>query len=306
MQNTILSFGILILAGVLTACGGGGGDDSSNDNAGSGGGENPTVELDAGELGTAAASLSSQLIAREGNSNNLAPTFGKQGSETSSLQSQFDDLVGLTLSEITVEDGICGGSITSDYTITTDDETVFPFEVESETVFDNYCLPIDANGNIFYNGSIYVEMDFPSENQGSSYWRFDLSYTSNHPAVIPSSGSWFEEVSCTFTDGINYSFDDEDCTETLIFSDSNDEEYRTEDVVVSGDNQNGYDVDFEFIDEDGTAFSASFTDLTVCQNGNIGSGSGAIVINEDELVIDFISCSEFTVTYNGETTALNQ
>lgn len=304
MRQIITYTSSILLVAALSACGGGGSDDGGSSSGGSAAGAGG-ASVDASELGVAAASLSAQLIAQDGNTSNLAPTFGKPNNGQRSLQSTFSDIASLTLSETLVETGDCGGTITSDYTLNADDTNIYPFDVESESVFSNYCEEIDANGNIVFNGSIYVEMDFPSATQGTSFWRFDLSYTSNHPLAIPASGSWYEEISCTYTNGISYGFDDESCTGSFIFE-NDDAEYRTENVTVNGDNSNGYDVSFEFSDEANNEYSATFSDVTVCTNGNIGSGSGEITINEESVVIDFVSCDEFNVTYNGQVTTVQQ
>ncbi len=289
----------------LSACGGGsGGSSSSNSNNGSAG--EPT--LDSSDLGAAATTLSKQIISREGNSGSFVPGFGKPSASTPQPQvankTAFDAIsVSFTTSETTTTEGDCGGSVITDFTITADDQTLYPYSGELDAQFIEYCERFDVNGEVVINGSISNEFNFPNANEGSISWHFDLAYVSNHPNLMLS-GSYEEEVSCTYTDGVSFDLDSDSCTTSFVYSED-DVTYRTESVIVTGNNSVGYDVDFEFADEDNT-YDVSLTGITVCENGNLGSGMGTVSVNDESITLDFISCDSVTITYNGESETIAQ
>lgn len=289
----------------FTACGGGGGstpgDNTSND----------TPVENTQELAVAAKETSAQIIASE--SEVALPRFGgPSGTAHSTLKAALaappEKQLGLfstsdsTLQPLATDpgsgtvDGTCGGTATYSHTVTSDDTDVYPIAMDYDYVLSDYCLDFNEGYQIVYDGFFTMDM-YATDGENATYdYEFDLSYTTNFPDHP--SGSLYYAESCTMTNG------DMQCSTGVYESENT--TYHTSDVTVTGDTASGYNINYTITDGDGNDCSVVFTGLTLCDNGNIGSGSGTITMDGDVIHIEFTNCNEFVVTYNGTSETYSQ
>lgn len=193
-------------------------------------------------------------------------------------------------------EGVCGGTANFTYTQTRDDVNFYPYTLDYAYVLDNYCL-ISGEYEIVYNGGYTIYIDYPDVNNGDSETEFDISFTSNFP-LYPSGTLRYTEI-CSIRDRV------QTCSTGVYVSETT--AYYTSEVSVSGDAESGYDANYTITDSEGNTFYVEFTGMKPCVNGNVGSGRGSVTYNGDEVIsIEFISCEEFTITYNGNTETYSQ
>ena len=149
-------------------------------------------------------------------------------------------------------------------------------------------------------GSCSTDGELLSPVYGSRQWRGELQprYHLYLEYPVYSSGSYYYAKSCTIVDG------NQQCNVGVYETGTT--TYTTADVTVTGNASSGYDLNYTLTDDDGNAYTVSFTGLTLCDDGHIGSGSGTIDYNGEQIDIEFISCDEFTVTHDGTTETFDQ
>lgn len=297
------------------ACGGSSDDSSTNDSlSGDGDVIEGSVDETAEELAVAAQDTTSQILSYESDPSGytIIPTTASGASaskafnkalavfpskQITSASSFAGDPIETyeTSTEYISEDGPCGGTLSGTTTIIADDENIYPFEGEVDWSFDEYCHE-DEDSWIIFNGNGYYHFLFADSENGTSDLVYDISYTSN--IIGYTSGSCYYAEHCITVDG------DEECS--VGVTDIGTATYYTSDVSVSGDATSGYDISYYITDSDGNAFYIEFTDLIPCDDGGIGSGYGTVEYDGGYINIEFTSCDEFVVTYNGISETFDQ
>ena len=287
-----------ILCFVLTiflACNGGTGDDPSGTNGATTG----TVDEAAETLAVAARETTKQILASESDAAGFAllpsttvafPEVDVTKDPLSVLNSRFEPYK--TTTETVSEDGECGGTLDRTTVSSSEDETIFPIEIDADWVYNNYCSETD-DGNywIRFNGSMTYYLQYTSQDNATRHYYYELSYTSNIP-FLPS-GTLSYAKYCTIEDGI------ENCNVGVYESETT--TYYTADVSVSGNASSGYDISYILSDNVGHSYTVTFTDLRPCDDGGISSGSGVVNFNGEEIRIEFTDCGEYLVTHDGVT-----
>ncbi len=97
------------------------------------------------------------------------------------------------------------------------------------------------------------------------------------------------------------------CSYTEDFS-ADGRRFRIENVQVSGNNTSGYNVSVRVYDEEFGYVDISATGITICDNGNIGTGQIQVTDSTGNVVlqIDFTNCDQMVVTFDGVGTTLDQ
>lgn len=296
IKNALL---LLTTSILLSACGGGS----------SGGGGGPDDEVV--EIVEASAQITKQMI-----SNNNSPDIpiNPLGLKTSNPQkgspTPFDALPFINIDKLVEESdsgsepGPCGGTLTLNSYFAIDDETLYPVIYDFDFIFDNYCVPLDESYSVFYDGNMSYEFESTTELVGYYDISIAVNYQTDYP-LAQSTGSINESLYCEWTNGIENLIESEDC-QTLVSYSSDNGDYEAEVVVIEGDNDSGYSIDAVIEDDEGNRYELSFTGLTVCENGNFGTGSGTISYNGDTIGVEFISCDEVVITYQGVSETLAQ
>ena len=276
-------FILLFISIILAACGGGGG-----------GGETPTPTPTPTPLGQATATAENSddlaIAAQEGSKQAVASSGNPFGSLVSAdyLKNSVATLTHRLIlqksnSPISAiffqENGDCGGSATYEsdtnntlYTIT----------------FINYC---DTADNITVDG--VITYTFNSNN--STY-----TYTYNNVTVTYLGQT--HTLNMTATCGSN------GCTYSSNYTGSNNVTYTSSNVSVSGNNSSGYNISATITDPTYGSITIVASNITICGNGNIGTGTIIITDSTGSEVISatFPDCSTMIYTYNGVTTTVTQ
>lgn len=182
--------------------------------------------------------------------------------------------------------------------------------------FDNYCTyssafypdandpPLENGYTVIFNGSGALVVELTNELEGHYEFDLDYSFTSDDPALPPSM-DLSQSMSCSFFSGAENFDPDLDCTVTINYA-GEDQDYVATDLIVSGNNTSGYDLSLTVVDESNQEFSASFSDLTVCANGNFGSGTGTIDYNNASIDVEYIDCDTMVISYRGNSETRDQ
>lgn len=285
----------LIVVIFLVACGGGG---SSNDNAtasknggaaNNSGNENTGGQVDSEALRAAdvAINVTKRAIA---NSSGTLPTGVSQ-------KPQQKLPLKPTATEEEVEYGTCGGQFVSRSNTDEINYSEFPVSYWVEAEYDEYCLDFDGY-QITYDGTISVRYNYSS---GESYYiayAYDLVYTSNISGYGSGHISMSEE--CSKTSG-----SEAVCSSYSNYSD-NDVEYQLEQPQISGDENSGYSFNGLVMGSDGVEYQIRVENIVFCDEGTIASGSIEIDFESETARLEFISCSEYTLTYQGVSEILQQ
>ncbi|WP_317931815.1 hypothetical protein [Halioxenophilus sp. WMMB6] len=298
MQRKKTSLGLLGFTLLLAACGGGG----------SGGGDKgiSTME-DATDVSKAFADVAKQALVGEAFDGPDVGIFSKPAASDTG----FKTIIAPSIRKIVNEDvppetvfGDCGGSSTTSGSVSYDDVNGYPVTADLQVSLDSYCQTLDELYSITLDGSVAVVVDLESELAGSTEAEVDYSYSTDAPG-LPPSGSFRQSASCTFSNGVDNIDDDLDCTYTTYYQGTRGE-YEATDIVVTGNNDSGYDISATVVDAQGNSFDAMFSGLTVCANGNIGSGSGTINFNQGSIDLEYISCDEMVITFQGNAETVAQ
>ena len=293
MYRSILA---LTLAVILSACGGSDSDDdaSNTDNPGTDSGvTRGSVATEAEDLSYIATQVSIRAVGAE----NSPPVFGSVPSAPGALQ-KVTGPVAMEVTSTTI-DGDCGGSATIVSEDTSSGDALFPLESEQEITYNNFCLSLGDGTSMTFNGSVDIEL-FIDEDYSFFAFSYDLAFSSDN-AFVGSGVIQASETCETFGDAAPI------CTSSSSYEYSDGNEYVLSDFEVSGDASSGYSFDGEVDGGDFDTFTISVSDITLCDNGNIGSGS--ITITEAEVgtvSVSFPNCDEMIVTYDGVSETLPQ
>ncbi len=310
-----LSFLSIVFICLLVACSGGSSSDddiapSSGSGSSSSGGTPGVIDATAREVALAANDTSAQILSSESGVDMVRSNSGSFPyaeilkdalAAAKATGSVPKDIV--SEPETILEEGACGGSMNGTCVRTYDDDpdVFFPVEVDCDYTLEGYCLNVDMNDDVYevvYDGQYSAYMMCTDVSNCSSEYRYDFTYTSTIPPYNLSGSVHYAE-SCYLLDGT------QECSVGIYESGTT--TYHTSDVSVSGSASSGYDVSYTINDSDGHVFYVEFTDLTLCDNGKIGSGGGSIRFDADELIsVEFISCEEAVVTYDGITETVSQ
>ena len=295
---------------LLISCGGGGGEDvTSSDGSQT---EASSIDEDAEDLAFAAKETSRQILASEEidtsdlhimSTSFSALTLLKEalpispGSELG-LTAESADMIQPLATESGSDSvtGDCGGSMDYTYTIVYDDDDVFPATYDFDFEINDLCITNDEGYEFVYNGTLTMDGVLYTRYTGTLEYNIDALYTSDMPG--------YESGSADYSETCEISYSTSTCSAGVYDGDTT--TYHTSGISVSENASSGYDVSYTIVDSDGNTWSVDFTGLTLCDNGNIGSGSGTVVYNGDLISIDFISCSQFQLTYDGNTETFAQ
>lgn len=212
-----------------------------------------------------------------------------------------------TMSSVTLT-GECGGAAMTDGSRSYDDEVGFPYVIRANIIFDEYCTDInsvytgttayDLDGHsIVFNGDGSLVSEFPNEQEG--HYEFDLIFSMQTEAsFLPPVVNINQWVSCSYYDGAENFNPALDCSTTLAYQGET-ESFVSNEFNVQGNNEIGYTVEVSLSDSANEIYQARFSNLTVCENGNFGTGSSSLSYDETEIDISFDNCSQATVDYNG-------
>ncbi|EAR07377.1 hypothetical protein [Reinekea blandensis] len=97
------------------------------------------------------------------------------------------------------------------------------------------------------------------------------------------------------------------CSYTEDFS-ADGVDYRLANVEISGGFGSGYNASFRIYHEELGYIDVAGENLVLCDNGNFQSGTISVTdsTNSDALLIAFVSCSQMTVTFNGNAETVSQ
>ena len=296
MKIRVLLF--CLMATLLVSCGGGDGGSnlSSDDGNGTGALDNATEEVAMAAQDTAAQILASQsemaaLTAGSSamdNSTGLGVLGGV--SMASGIQQKTSVRSPVSETKTMSEAGECGGTMDGTTVTTRDDQAVFPLEIHAEFEFDDFCTENQEKGYWWIqNGTFVMTVTYTSLSNSISDYDYDITYTSNVP--LHESGAYHYAKTCETIDGQN------SCSVGVHNSGST--TYRTSGVSVSGNASSGYDISYLLTDDAGNTYSVEFTDLTLCNDGGVGSGNGVIQYGGKEVRIEFTGCDEFVISGEG-------
>jgi len=227
-----------------------------------------------------------------------------------------------TMNKTVVEDidpttlqGECGGTMTSAGSNGYDDELLYPYFVEGTVEFSDYCLHLSSvfNGDdaealdaysIIFNGTGIISGDLPNAQEGHYEFLLDFGLTTDAP-MLPPSVTLNQAVSCSYYNGASDFDASLDCSFTVIY-DTEGQNFSANEFRIEGDNIGGYDVNVTFSDIDDNLYGASFFGLSLCANGNFGTGSGSISYNEELIDIEYTNCDEVVITYLGNSETVGQ
>lgn len=297
--------GVLLFALALTACGGGGGGGGGgNDDGGGDGGttysgstsEATVDDTNTDDIGRASAEGTLASLRQE-QAQDASPLATDTMSEEAMADVHMDVIrearvTGLNRTvgsqATSTVSGDCGGSAAVDSTSNSDGSVV-----TGSVVYSDYCVS-DGTDSVIFNGTVDYRIETDSSG-ALTYYRFsydNFRFTSNGDTQ-----SLTATVECTFSSSTV------SCTTSSDFVGSDGRTYRTTDYTVSGDASSGYDVSARVYDPDHGYVEIAATNITVCANGNIGTGTITVTdsTGTNIMTVTFTSCSEYTVTYNGVT-----
>ncbi len=278
----------LSLVFTLSSCSSSGGDDDGGNNNNQGNTSEATVsDNNKKDVSTASAEGAKQAV-----TGSTLPTGISAESELNealkdlaiNVLEQVESLSNLPTGYSGTLTGDCGGN--ANYNAVINGQQVNRIEYD----FNQYCsssYTLDGNMTIYYTYS---------GNDISSYRIVYDNLTYSGP-------SYNETINMTITCNASYS-----CTYSSTTTGSDGRTYTVSDSSVTGNNSSGYNVSATVTDPDHGTITITATNITICDNGNIGSGeievtdsTGAVVLS-----ITFPNCSEMVVTYDGVATTYNQ
>lgn len=295
------SYTYMAFALFLTACGGGsdggssGGDTPPSGSGNSGADPDSPVSTRAQDLSFVASEVSVRAVAAE-NSPIIASTSVPSNG---GLQKSGEPI---SMSSTETVDGECGGSSTVVVDAPENAENELPIESSFDITYNNFCIYLDGTTSIVFNGSAEAEIVIDAEYSLFAY-DYDLTYSSDN-ALVGSGVISASERCETFggADALPI------CTSTSSFEYSDGNEYTLTDADISGDASMGYSFEGEvgIEGEDEGTFSISVDAITLCENGNIGSGSITITDDDETITVTFPNCDEMVITYDGVSDTFSQ
>ena len=278
----------LSLVFTLSSCSSGGDDDDGGNNNNQGN----TSEATVSDNNKKDVSIASAEGAKQAVTGSTLPTGISAESELNealkdlaiNVLEQVESLSKLPTGYSGTITGDCGGS--ANYNAVINGQQVNRIEYD----FNQYCsssYTLDGNMTIYYTYS------------GNDISGYRIVYDN----VTYSGPNYNETINMTITCNATYS-----CTYSSSTTGSDGRTYTVSDSSVTGNNSSGYNVTATVTDPDHGTITITATNITICDNGNIGSGeievtdsTGAVVLS-----ITFPNCSEMVVTYNGVATTYNQ
>ena len=276
----------LAAAGLLSACGG---SDSNKKNSDSG------VDTFAENVSFTALEATKGAIGKED-----APSLigGLNLPQKSELP------VTGTVEESVSLPGSCGGSVNVDTVVSTNDmgAEAASYSVEANFVFNDFCVSLDGDSDAIYEGTAFYGY-WETDTESTYEYSFDLDYTVSgtvdYAGVINSGEHCSRALSGPMECQLS--------SPTYEFEDS--PNYALLGVEVSLDENSSYMINADIVNVDNVFHSYSFsaTGVATCENGNLGSGLFIIEVEDDQTVeVEFISCDEYVVSYQGVSEVFSQ
>jgi hypothetical protein len=307
----------ILLSFTLLACGGGGDDSSDNNNDGGDStgssqdysGETKQATLtseNVDELSTAAASGSKQAISSDGvpgvQFRADSPVTQEQINEGLArliidTVSQAPQLAGRGTTAARTQDlsEMCDtGSVIYTYP---DDGLAGEWRIEY-----NACKLTTQFGNSGYSSEIDGTVEGTYAQVGNGF-RLTLNYTNFRVTITHPGGSYSDtfnmQMTCTSS---NEDGTDMSCDYYADYQGYDDRTYRVTNVSVSGNESSGYEVSVRVYDPD-YGYITVTTEIALtfdCSGGHPSAGRIRIEgANGDVAVIEFISCTQYVVTFEG-------
>ena len=294
----------------LVGCGGGGGG-GGNDNPVTGGGGGGGITVPSYSGSTAAATVTSsnqQAVATTASLGAKQVISGQGGTAVPTLTDVDTEVLANNLADTSwqlfnshylgeqlplafVEQGQCtiGGSYSIDFpTISSIDSPASQIPNSGSGTFTfNDC---DYGEGGVFDGVVGISWSGgASDEQGdfrNTTTTFDIEITLDGQTTLLQA-----TLSCT-----DYG---QQCSYFQYFAEG-DIDYQLTDLVLSGDSS-GYSVLARVYQENLGYIDVNGSDLTVCENGNIGTGTLSVrdSTNAVVLTVSFSSCSEMVVTFDG-------
>ncbi|PKM22848.1 MAG: hypothetical protein CVV10_02265 [Gammaproteobacteria bacterium HGW-Gammaproteobacteria-14] len=280
--------------GALTACGGGGG-----------GGDDVTEykgkttaasvnESNKEDLAVAAPQGSSATIS-QGDADlptGVVATGGLSSENQALVQSVSERLAASVADGVSFAvgakvdiEGSCGGKAVFESNATGTDFTIN---------YRDFCEG-SAGERVVFNGT------FDYEEKG------DFSFYRYRNFVVRSNGETQRidnlTIKCSTSTGFGIG-----CEVISDFAGTNGRTYRISNATFSGSAESGYDVEARVFDGDHGYIDIVATGLIPCESGGFSSGSIVVTDSSDSEVLEitFVSCSEMTVTFNGNAETIAQ
>ena len=265
-------FSGLLSAAMLIGCGGG---------SGGGGTAATAADITAENANTlAVAATESAKSAAESDTPDVnLPFKSSADSVTNKLQGLPSQVTGISDAEINALVCPGGGSVNiTGLDNINENTTSFNFDMSFSNCNDNYGTIIQS-GSVSYSGDI-------DGNFTMTYRNLVVTYSGQTETL---NGS----MSCN--NGV--------CSENLNYSGSfTNRTYETENMQVTGNASSGYNVSGSVTDPDHGVIEISASNVIFdCDpNGQPSSGSITVTGANTTLEVNFVSCSEFTVTLDGD------
>jgi hypothetical protein len=286
----------------LTACGGGGGSGGGGTTGTSFTGTTTAATIDAGnsdELTIAAASGAKQALSAD---NTNSPSFRPADSGFDTAMEEFKAQISTMMNgsranrsaERTddISTGLCnaGGTATVTYP---DNASYNNYNWSAEL---NNCTYSASGYTAVYNGTVSGSYSESGNIETDVYSYSNFTVTITYLGVTETYTLNYTET-CSY----NYSTHEGSCDVVSDFEGFDDRTYRVTDASVSGNNSSGYNINATVYDPDYGYFTISSSNLTFCDSGLPGSGSITYTDGSESVTVDFLSCTEYQYTYNGDT-----
>lgn len=186
--------------------------------------------------------------------------------------------------------GTCGGNVTMEQGAET---------ATSSTIYlryNNYCMEGDGpNDRIIIDGRMRI-----TTSETATHEIITMAF--ENLRITDGGETYYINTSMTVTCSLQ---DEDDCTfeHTSIFVGEDGRTYQLANVELDGDNASGFDIDARIYHSSHGYVDFTARGITICDNGNIGTGSIKISDSSGEVMeLTFSSCDQYTLTYNGVAT----
>ena len=251
----------------------------------------------------------------------IATELAKQSIATNNAPMDFSEALNSATSSLSKEtvsysenidvdiDGNCGGSMgmKGKVFVAEDPDASTQMSADLKMSYNDFCVA-SFEYETTLDGNVDTEMTVYNDNKMDMSMDYDLSFESDDPAIP--SGYITLSMDCSMDFGDLSSGNDAaflaGCSISTSYVAPNGQTYSIKDLEVTSD-ADGVNMSGEFSGKEGT-FDYTAEDLTLCDNGNIGSGTITLEDKDsgDTVEVEYISCDEYTVTEDGETTTHEQ
>ncbi len=281
----------LCLAFVISSCSSSSSDDDDDDGGNNGGGGNTSEatvtsgnkkEVSSASVeGTKQAILGDDLPLGIDATNTTSETLK---TITVDLIEQIENAAALPTGISSSIDGPCGGS--ADYTSATSGGKISRIDIN----YRDYC-----SSDMYLNGLVKIYYSY----SGDSISSYKIVYSN----VTITGNGYNETINMTIDCNASYS-----CTYSSTTTGSDGRTYTVSGSTVTGNNSSGYNASATITDPDHGTITITATNITICENGNIGTGEIKVTDSTGNVVLSvtFPNCTQMVVVYKGTSATYNQ